>query len=150
MGGKLIQNPPVIAPDGINDAMAVPKYITKAQLAKMNPYDHSPAKATQLLKSVGFTKKDGKWYTPKGDLWTVTITEQEGISHFDADGAAIVGMLTHFGVKARGGDRQCGDLELADARRPVLDHRNECRLGRHAQPAGGLRRRPLGRARYRR
>ncbi|MFD2082736.1 ABC-type transport system, substrate-binding protein [Actinopolymorpha cephalotaxi] len=100
MGGKLIQDPPAIAPDGINDAMAVPKYITRAQMAKMNPYNYNPAKAKQLLESVGFTKKNGKWYTPKGDLWKVTITEEAGNSQFDQDGLAIANMLMHFGIKA--------------------------------------------------
>jgi peptide/nickel transport system substrate-binding protein len=100
MGGSLIQNPPATAPDGINDAMAVPKYITESQLKSMNQYNYNPAKAAQLLQSVGFTKKNGVWHLPNGNVWNVTITEEAGYSQFIQDGLAIVTMLEHFGIKA--------------------------------------------------
>jgi peptide/nickel transport system substrate-binding protein len=100
MGGTIVQNPPALAPDGINDAMAVPNYITPSQLKAMNPYSYNPAKATQLLQSVGFTKKNGTWYLPNGKVWTVTISEWAGYTQFDDDGLAIVTMLQHFGIKA--------------------------------------------------
>jgi peptide/nickel transport system substrate-binding protein len=100
MGGTLIQDPPTIAPDGINDAMAVPNYLTESQLKGMNQYNYNPAKATQLLESAGFTEKNGVWYLPNGKVWTVTISEEAGNSQFDEDGLAIVTMLEHFGIKA--------------------------------------------------
>lgn len=101
MGGKLIQDPPAIAPDGINDAMALPKYITKAQMDKMNHYEHSESKASALLKSAGFKKAGGTWLLPNGKPWNVTITEEAGYSQFDEDGQAIANMLKNFGIKAQ-------------------------------------------------
>jgi len=102
MGGKVLQNPPTIAPDGVNDSMSLPNhYITKSQMAAMNHYSYSPAKATQLLESVGFKKKGGTWYTPKGQPWKVTITEEAGVAQFEEDGIAITGMLKNFGIKAQ-------------------------------------------------
>ena len=102
MGGTLLQDPPTIAPDGVNDSMSLPNhYITQSQMAGMNHYNYSPAKATQLLESVGFKKKGGTWYTPKGQPWTVTITEEAGVAQFEEDGIAIVGMLKNFGIKAQ-------------------------------------------------
>lgn len=99
MGGKLIQDPPVEYPDGINQEMAK-KYITKAQYKKMNPYKFDPSRAAQLLKSVGFTKHGGVWYTPKGKVWHVTITENAGNAQFVQDGIIIAKALRAFGIKA--------------------------------------------------
>jgi peptide/nickel transport system substrate-binding protein len=100
MGGTLIQDPPTIAPDGVNDAMALPKYITSSQLAGMNHYNTNLSKATSLLESVGFKKKGGTWYTPQGKAWSMTIAEPNGTSQFEEDGVAIADMLKTFGIKA--------------------------------------------------
>lgn len=100
MGGALVQNPPAIAPDGIHDTMAVPKYMSMSQLKGMNQYQYNPGKAAQLLQSAGFTKKNGTWYMPNGKVWTVTITEDSAYSFFVEDGLAISNMLKRFGIKA--------------------------------------------------
>lgn len=99
MGGTLIQNPPQQAPDGINIQEAK-QYLTTKQMDSLKQYDYNPTKAASLLKSVGFTKRDGRWYTPKGKLWKFTITEEAGESQFDEDGLAIAGQLKKFGIDA--------------------------------------------------
>lgn len=99
MGGSLIQDPPTRTPDGINHFMA-DKYLTSSQFASLKHYAYNPKKAAALLESVGFKKRGGVWYTPKGSVWHVTITEEAGNSHFDEDGIAIANMLKSFGIRA--------------------------------------------------
>lgn len=41
-------------------------------------WKYDPDYAEQLLKEAGFTKKDGKWYTPEGEPWTITIVTTSG------------------------------------------------------------------------
>lgn len=100
MGGKLVQDPPQKYPDGINDFMAR-QYMTKAQFATLNPYNYDPAKATSLLESVGFKKKGGTWYTPKGTVFSLTISEPSANSQFDTDGVVIAKQLSNFGIHAQ-------------------------------------------------
>ena len=97
MGGTLIQDPPTSAPDGINDFNAV-NYLTKAQFASLNAYPYNPAKAASLLESVGFKKKGGTWYTPKGNAWDLTISEPAATAQFDTDGIVIADQLNAFGI----------------------------------------------------
>jgi peptide/nickel transport system substrate-binding protein len=97
MGGTLIQDPPTLAPDGINDFNAV-NYLTKAQFASLNAYPYNPAKAASLLESVGFKKKGGTWYTPKGNAWDLTISEPASTAQFDTDGIVIADQLKAFGI----------------------------------------------------
>lgn len=98
MGGDLVQDPAEETPDGINYSLAK-QYLTPAQFAKLNPYSHDTAKAESLLTGAGFTKKDGSWYTPKGDLFSFTISEPAQSAQFDEDGLIIAGYLKDFGVK---------------------------------------------------
>lgn len=42
-------------------------------------WKYDPDKATELLEASGFSLKDGKWYLPNGDLWTMELkTIKEG------------------------------------------------------------------------
>lgn len=122
MGGKLVQDPPQQYPDGINDFEAN-QYMTKAQFATLNPYNYDPAKAASLLESVGFKKKGGTWYTPKGGAFSLTISEPSANSQFDTDGVVIAKQLSNFGIKAQSvivnqatyTDQQyAGDYELSE------------------------------------
>ncbi|QDP97214.1 hypothetical protein FOE78_15905 [Microlunatus elymi] len=100
MGGTLVQNPAAATPDGINDFLAK-QYLTPAQFAKLNHYPHDTAKATSLLKGAGFTLRNGKWYTPKGQPFSFTISEAAGIPYFDEDGLIIAGYLKAFGMDVK-------------------------------------------------
>jgi peptide/nickel transport system substrate-binding protein len=122
MGGPLLQNPPTPYPDGINDFEAN-QYLTPAQFKTLNPYNYSPPKATALLESVGFKKKGGTWYTPKGTVFNLTIDEPSANSQFDTDGIAVADMLSAFGIKTQSvivnqatyTDQQyAGDYELSE------------------------------------
>jgi peptide/nickel transport system substrate-binding protein len=99
MGGTLIQDPPTPAPDGINDFNA-DNYLTKTQIGSLQPYAYDPAKASSLLESVGFKKKGGKWYTPKGNAWDLTISEPSANAQFDTDGIVVADQLNAFGINA--------------------------------------------------
>jgi len=97
MGGKLIQDPVAKTPDGINYFLAK-QYLTTAQFAKLNTYPVNPDKAASLLTGAGFTRRDGKWYTPKGDPFSFTISEPANLSQFDEDGLIIAQYLKSFGI----------------------------------------------------
>lgn len=95
-GGTRIQSPPVDTPDGINYSHAE-QYITKEQFAQLNHYPIDLGKAASLLTGAGFTKKNGKWYTPKGGLFKFTISEPGGIAQYVQDGLVLAGYLKNFG-----------------------------------------------------
>ena len=99
MGGALEQNPPTPYPDGINDFESS-QFLTPAQFKTLNPYNYDPAKAASLLESVGFKKKGGTWYTPKGSPFNFTISEPSANSQFDTDGIVVANQLKAFGINA--------------------------------------------------
>ncbi|WP_157683559.1 ABC transporter substrate-binding protein [Microlunatus soli] len=135
-GGTLVQSPPVEYPDGINYQHAK-DYITKKQFAKLNPYEHDEKKAASLLTKAGFTKKNGKWFTPKGEQFKFTLAEPAGQSQYEQDGLIIAGYLKKFGidvevqnvesgtwgVKAQGGDFDATQdfMDWGQARTPMAD-----------------------------
>ncbi len=100
MGGDLVQNPAEETPDGINYFEAK-KFIKPEQFAQLNHYPHDTAKAATLLQNAGFTKRNGKWYTPKGQPFAFTLSEAAGIPYFDEDGLIIAGYLKQFGIDVK-------------------------------------------------
>lgn len=102
-GGTLMQNPPTAHPDGINDFEA-DRYLSKKQLDSLQAYNYDPKEATALLKSVGFTKRHGTWYTAKGKPFAFTIDEPAGAANLDLDGLSSAKMLASFGIKATSTD----------------------------------------------
>jgi peptide/nickel transport system substrate-binding protein len=122
MGGTLIQDPPTPAPDGINDFEAA-GYLSKAQINTLNPYANNLAKAASLLESVGFKKKGGTWYTPKGKPWDLTIDEPSANAQFDTDGIVVADQLKAFGINAQSdivdtgsynNDQSAGDFAVSE------------------------------------
>lgn len=100
-GGRLIQNPTVKYPDGIPNGLNS-RYLSKKEMARLNPYSYNPAKAASLLKGIGFSKKDGKWYTPKGKPWEITIEAPAGnVNLMDTTGIVIANELKAFGISAQ-------------------------------------------------
>lgn len=99
-GGRLIQNPTARYVDGAPTSLN-PRYLSAKQLSSLNGYSYNPAKATSLLKSIGFTKREGRWYTPRKNLWKVTIYAPSGNSNLlDTTAVALVAMLKRFGITA--------------------------------------------------
>lgn len=123
MGGTLLQNPPVSRPSGLPRPMAQ-KYLTKAQYDSLNAYNYDPAKATSLLKGLGFTKRQGKWYTPRGHLFKFLLYEPGGDASDDTEGIIMAGQLKKFGISvsvdepsptAFTADWEQGDYPVAEA-----------------------------------
>lgn len=98
-GGTFEQNQPVTVPDGLTVPMNQ-RYLTKQQLNSLPHYSYSPEKATSLLESVGFRKRNGTWYTGKGKPFAITLYVEAGQERFDADALAITAMLRQAGIKA--------------------------------------------------
>lgn len=86
-------------PDGLVDQVEA-QFLTKSQIASLNPYHYDTGRAASLLSSVGFHKSNGQWLMPNGKQFTVTLemnsnwTDQ--ISAFKVASSA----LTSFGIKA--------------------------------------------------
>lgn len=97
-GGKLIDSKPDPRPDGMG-TLEGSIWLSSAQLSHLNPYDYSPAKATKLLKSVGFHKVGGHWMTPKGKFKTQVVAPSapESAVLFAKE---VASMLTAFGITA--------------------------------------------------
>lgn len=75
-------------------------YLTKDQLAQLNPYDNDTAKAASLLTGAGFTKKNGEWYTPKGVPFTLSFEANSSTSNVVTSFTAATKALTEFGIKS--------------------------------------------------
>ncbi len=85
-----------------SDGMIDPQtkaYLTPAQRAHLNMYNPNPKKAAALLQSVGFTKKGGQWYTPKGKPFTIDLMNVSGFSDWIAAGSVIEHEFNAFGIK---------------------------------------------------
>jgi len=55
-------------------------------------YSYNTTKAAQLLESVGFTRKNGIWYTPSGTPFTLTILANSGT----ASNPQLIAMLSNI------------------------------------------------------
>lgn len=86
--------------DGMIDTQTK-AYLTGGQLHALNRYNPSTAKAANLLKSVGFKKKGGQWYTPKGKLFTINIMNVSGFNDWIEAGSVMENELNAFGIKTR-------------------------------------------------
>ena len=91
---------PVTIPAGVPDSV-LQAYLTPAQIKTLNPYNFSPPKAAQLLRSARFTQKGGKWYLPNGKPFTVTVYSPATLPTADLQGSAVAGELTQFGIPSK-------------------------------------------------
>ena len=91
---------PVAIPAGVPDSV-LQAYLTPAQIKSLNPYNYSPAKAAQLLRSAHFTQKGGKWYLPNGRPFTVTVYSAATLASWDLMASAVASELTQFGIPAK-------------------------------------------------
>ena len=73
-------------------------FLTKAQLRKLNPYNPSRARAASLLKSAHFTQRGGKWYTPKGQQFAITLTTVNGFNDWVTASQQVQSQLNSFGI----------------------------------------------------
>lgn len=75
-------------------------YLTPKELASLNPYNVNDARATSLLKSVGFKKKGGQWYTAKGKQFTLTMYTNSATTDITTSFESAAEALTAFGIKS--------------------------------------------------
>lgn len=97
VGGTFSQRPPIPIPTGLPISLSHQE-LTKSQLDSLNAYSYDPSKAAKLLRSSGFTKKKGSWYTPRGTRFTANILVDNSLALFVNDGNAISHDLTTFGI----------------------------------------------------
>ncbi|QQE79187.1 ABC transporter substrate-binding protein [Alicyclobacillus sp. SO9] len=83
--------------DGMVDA-ATKSWLTSSQMSQLNKYDYNTAKAAQLLKSAGFTKKGNQWYMPNGKAWKATIETVNGFNDWIEAGKVISNEMSSFGI----------------------------------------------------
>ena len=82
---------------GLIDSVSA-QWLPRSELAKLNPYNYDPAKATSLLKGAGFSERGGKWYLPNGKVWKITLETPSGFSDWDAAAVYMSHQLTAFGI----------------------------------------------------
>ena len=77
-------------------------WLSKDWLEKWcNKYKYDPAKAEELLKKLGFYKKDGKWYLPTGEQFTLTVHVPAGWCGWVPGAENIAVQLTRFGIDTK-------------------------------------------------
>ncbi len=61
-------------------------------------YSYNPAKAAQILTSLGFYKKGGDWYTPNGTELALSIQGPSGQTDWMTMAEVAANQLTEFGI----------------------------------------------------
>lgn len=74
-------------------------WITDSAAGKLNRYREAE-KATKLLEEAGYTKEDGKWYTPDGDRFEAPIKVPSGYAAALPIFRTAVSNLQQFGIDA--------------------------------------------------
>lgn len=85
-------------PDGLISAIEA-QFLTKQQLASLNPYHYSQTQAAHLLTSAGFHKSGGQWILPNGKPWRLTIEIDAAWTDQVAAFKVASSALTAFGIK---------------------------------------------------
>lgn len=80
----------------------VDTWVTEEAKAKLNTYDLDPAKAEELLTSIGFTKEDDGWHDDTGKLLEVEFLFQAEFADWSAAAKNACEQLTAFGIKCTG------------------------------------------------
>lgn len=75
-------------------------WMSPADAAKLNKYEYNPAKAEELLKSIGFKKgADSIWVDDKGKVVEFEFGVPSDFSDWSAAGENVVQQLNKFGFK---------------------------------------------------
>jgi peptide/nickel transport system substrate-binding protein len=83
---------------GMSD-VAIPDWVSKEDLAKLNLYEYDQDKAAALLTEVGWTKDGNSWKTPDGKeaAWDISFAAE--FADQSASGLDVVEQLGNFGIK---------------------------------------------------
>jgi len=78
------------------------RWLSKDWLAQWaNKYEYNPDKAAELLEELGFTKKDGWWYLPTGEKFSLTVHVPAGWAGWVPGAENIAVQLRKFGIDAK-------------------------------------------------
>ncbi|HET7558693.1 MAG TPA: ABC transporter substrate-binding protein [Limnochordia bacterium] len=78
----------------------VPLWLSKETQAKLNAYAYDPAKATQILQGIGFSKgADGIWRDDKGKPMQYELIVPQEYADWSAAAQNLAEQLTKFGIK---------------------------------------------------
>jgi len=87
-------------------------------------WKYDPAEAEKLLKSQGFTKKNGKWYLPNGEPWRITVVGHGAFNDSTRIALIVADQWRRFGIDANAqlveasaftAIHQSGDFEVSTA-----------------------------------
>ena len=98
-------------------AWGIPTYVPADDLQMIAPWEistfppslqkyifscpYNPAKATQILESLGFYKKNGQWYTPNGTPLSLTIISGSGFTDITTMALDVAEQWTGFGIPTK-------------------------------------------------
>jgi peptide/nickel transport system substrate-binding protein len=91
---------PIKYPIGYFDYWTTNRWLTKSELAKLNPYPYDPEKGVKLLESVGFRRAGRGWLMPNGQPFVVNIYAQAGAPDQDGAAEAVKANLNAVGIAA--------------------------------------------------
>ena len=77
----------------------VTQWMSKSAIAQLNPYSYNPAKAAQLLESIGFKKKGNIWYTNQGKPMSYELIVPQEYADWLGAAQDAANQLTKFGIK---------------------------------------------------
>jgi peptide/nickel transport system substrate-binding protein len=95
--GEPVSGAPAKWQTGLIDSVSA-QWLPSSELSKFNRYNYDPAKATSLLKAVGFTERSGQWHMPNGKAWKITLATPSGFSDWDAAAVYMSHELSAFGI----------------------------------------------------
>jgi len=86
---------------GFSDIL-VPSWLSAADVAKLQTYEQSEAKATELLTALGWTKNGDTWTKPDGTPADYELIFHAEFADYSATGQNVAQQLTAFGLKTQG------------------------------------------------
>ncbi len=85
---------PQSIPIGFAPYSAYPRWLD----AYVQNFSYDPARASQILLSLGFKRMGGLWYTPQGQQFKLTLLLPSQWTDMDTMGENIASQLTEFGI----------------------------------------------------
>lgn len=83
---------------GISDNL-IHVWMKDDDIAKLNTYDYNVAKAEEILKSIGFEKKNDQWYDDHGKKLEFEFMVPSDFADWSAAADNVAQQLTSFGIK---------------------------------------------------
>ncbi|NYH87750.1 ABC transporter substrate-binding protein [Actinopolymorpha rutila] len=89
---------PVQLMAGFSDIL-VPQWLSDADQARLNHYEHDQDKAASILTAAGWTRRGGRWLTPQGKPATYEINYPAEYFDYVAAAQSITRQLKSFGIQ---------------------------------------------------